>query len=107
MNNLNISLIIPLSSEGRTNVNKVDLNRDFPYIWGPTNASYSALVVDRQPETVSMINWILAKPWVLSANFHGGAVVASYPYDSQSPRPANQRILRGVVSLAPDDRVLR
>ena len=65
-----------------TNANEVDLNRDFPYIWGPTDVSNSALVADRQPEAVSMINWILAKPWVLSANFHGGAAVASYPYDT-------------------------
>jgi len=94
-------------SKGRTNSNNVDLNRDFPHIWGPTNISYSALVADRQPETVSMINWIMSKPWVLSANFHGGAVVASYPYDSLSPRPANQRTHRGLASLAPDNEVLR
>jgi len=94
-------------SEGRTNANSVDLNRDFPFIWGPTNVSYSALVTGRQPETASMINWILANPWVLSANFHGGAVVASYPYDSLSPRPAKERTLRGQESLAPDDQVFR
>ena len=94
-------------SEGRTNANNVDLNRDFPHIWGPTNISYSALVADRQPETVSMINWIMSKPWVLSANFHGGAVVASYPYDSLSPRPAHTRTHRGLASLAPDNEVLR
>ena len=90
-----------------TNANEVDLNRDFTYIWGPTDVSYSALVADRQPETVSMINWILAKPWVLSANFHGGAVVASYPYDSHSPRPAKKRKLRGQSSPSPDDGLYR
>ena len=29
----------------------------------------------------AMMNLILSFPWVLSANFHDGAVVASYPYD--------------------------
>ena len=106
---MNISLLLQVlfRSKGRLNANKVDLNRDFPHIWGPTNVSYTALVTDRQPETVGMITWSLSQPWVLSANFHGGAVVASYPYDSHSPRPARERILRGLSSPAPDRELLR
>ena len=28
-----------------------------------------------------MIDLILSEPWVISANFHDGAVVAAYPYN--------------------------
>lgn len=44
-----------------------------------------------------MMRWIKQNPFVLSANLHGGAVVASYPFDD-SPRHRN-----GLYSASPDD----
>ncbi|XP_063818320.1 carboxypeptidase N catalytic chain isoform X2 [Pseudophryne corroboree] len=78
---------------GRNNFNDVDLNRNFPDLnllmyhnekhGGPTdhlplpdNWKYSA-----EPETIATITWMQNYNFVLSANLHGGAVVANYPFD--------------------------
>ncbi|XP_063701049.1 carboxypeptidase D [Culicoides brevitarsis] len=86
---------------GRINAAGVDLNRDFP-------DRLDNLVVQklknqrRQPETIATIEWLLGNPFVLSANLHGGAVVASYPYDNSiKHRQCCEN------SLTPDDRVFK
>ncbi|MEW5807449.1 MAG: M14 family zinc carboxypeptidase [Acidobacteriota bacterium] len=61
----------------RYNANYVDLNRDFPdQFEDPVDSTEG-----RQPETAAVMNWGYAHSTLLSANFHGGAVVANYPYD--------------------------
>lgn len=71
----------PLTYFGRNNAAGVDLNRDFPDRFeNKTLQKFKARYT--QPETVSLMKWITSNPFVLSANLHGGAVVASYPFDN-------------------------
>ncbi|KAH8261915.1 hypothetical protein KR026_001673, partial [Drosophila bipectinata] len=86
---------------GRGNAAGVDLNRDFPDRLEQAYVQHYR-AQSRQPETAALANWILSKPFVLSANFHGGAVVASYPYDNSVSH--NECC---VESLTPDDKVFK
>lgn len=63
------------SGTGRYNANGVDLNRNFPDRF---HRSQGAI----QPETQAIMDWLEEYPFVLSANFHNGALVANYPYDN-------------------------
>lgn len=90
---------------GRENANDIDLNRDFPDQFknheGPGTPT-DRLVRGRQPETIAMMTWIVANPFVLSANLHGGSVVASYPYDDSM-----DHLESGKKSPSPDDGLFR
>lgn len=64
---------------GRSNANNIDLNRNFPDQYG-TNKYNEKF----EPETEAVMNWTMSIPFVLSANLHGGALVANYPFDDSA-----------------------
>ena len=71
---------------GRYNARGFDLNRNFPDVFDKTHNK------ERQPETKAVMDWIDKIPFVLSANLHGGALVASYPYDN-TPNSSKKKFL--------------
>lgn len=85
----------------RWNASGIDLNRDFPDQFVDAVNTPAG----REPETAAVMGWRADRRLVVSANFHGGALVANYPMDSNpsgasvfSPPPAPD--LDGFVSLA-------
>ncbi|CAF4706666.1 unnamed protein product [Rotaria socialis] len=64
------------STGGRNTLNNIDLNRNFPdYLGVPFPSS------NRAVETSAIMAWLHAVPFVLSANYHGGAFMINVPYD--------------------------
>nr|XP_055156473.1 carboxypeptidase N catalytic chain isoform X3 [Nyctereutes procyonoides] len=103
---------------GRNNANGVDLNRNFPdlntYIYynekhgGPNHHlplpdNWKSQV---EPETQAVIHWIRSFNFVLSANLHGGAVVANYPYD-KSLEHRVRGFRRTANTPTPDDKLFQ
>ncbi|XP_049866159.1 carboxypeptidase E-like [Pectinophora gossypiella] len=101
---------------GRTNNHSVDLNRNFPDLdaitfqfekQGISHNSHilkdlTSLTAPLEPETRSIMRWIMSIPFVLSAAMHGGDLVANYPYDeSKSGAPVSE------YSASPDDETFR
>jgi len=87
---------------GRQNANNVDLNRNFPRQFDEPQNDLRQLRAGREPETLAAMDWITRNPFVLSANLHAGAVVASYPFDDS---PSHR--ISGLYSAAPDDRTFK
>jgi len=57
-----------------------------------------------EPETLAVIKWMQNYNFILSANLHGGAVVANYPFDkSRDPRSRG----RTTYAATPDDKIFR
>ena len=98
---------------GRENANNVDLNRDFPdldrivYTRVTSRNNHLMDVVKHldhkvQPETESVMKLIMEHPFVLSANMHGGDLVANYPYDE-----SRDEMDPTEYSQSPDDETFR
>ncbi|CAG9818282.1 unnamed protein product [Phaedon cochleariae] len=101
---------------GRTNNNSVDLNRNFPdldriiFTNEEEHIDHNNHLLEQvtqlseplQPETKAVMRLIMQIPFVLSANLHGGDLVANYPFDeSRSGRQKDE------YAAAPDDDTFR
>ena len=80
------------SVHGRPNAHRVDLNRNFPDQYFKTSQNKK-----QEPETEAVMAWIKQYPFVLSANLHGGSLVANFPYDDTKSG-------HSVYSKSPDDK---
>lgn len=62
------------SGSTRANANGVDLNRNYPEVGQPAK--------NYEPEIQAMIDFASQHHFVMSANFHGGAELYNFPWDS-------------------------
>lgn len=89
------------SGTGRANANGIDLNRNFPDQYGRNKLNER-----QEPETEAVMNWTLSIPFVLSANLHGGSLVANYPYDDNAGDfLGNSRERKTSANLTPDNKI--
>lgn len=74
-----------VSGARRGNANNIDINRNFPDpVMGQHPDGYAW-----QPETQIMMNTGTQYYFNMSANYHGGAEVVNYPWDSRQARHAD------------------
>lgn len=89
VNNTEIFIMPSMNPDGsdlkqRSNANYSDLNRDFPDILKDRDS----IPMGREIEVQHVMKWQALRQFALSANFHGGTVVANYPWDSKyDPHP--------------------
>lgn len=85
VNNSEIYIMPSMNPDGsekkqRANINGADLNRNFPDLTDP-NAT-----AGRELENQHVMKFQSEHKFSLSANFHGGTIVANYPWDSTYDR---------------------
>lgn len=77
----------------RGNADWVDLNRDFPDFSTEDNQNKTD---GRAVETQAVMKWQTQRKFVLSANFHGGAEVVNYPWDTIPEKFPLYDLVRGL-----------
>lgn len=78
----------------RANAAGVDLNRNYPDPIGGIHPDGRAY----QPETLAFLNFEQTRNFVLSANYHGGAEVVNFPWDTSTSATG-----ASAVSIHPHD----
>lgn len=102
VNNTEVWICPMLNPDGyvahsRYNANGSDLNRNFPLPVGSEHPDGMAT----QPETSAVMNHGDQHSFNLSANFHGGALVANYPWDYIYPlTPDNNLFVQLALSYS-------
>ncbi|KAF7988823.1 hypothetical protein HCN44_007133 [Aphidius gifuensis] len=84
---------------GRANSRGYDLNRNFP-------DHFERVDSEVQLETKAIKEWISKTQFVLSGCFHGGALVANYPFDNISNRRSSSS-KRQEPNISPDNDVFK
>ncbi|MFP5385734.1 MAG: M14 family zinc carboxypeptidase [Bacteriovoracia bacterium] len=84
VNNTEIYIMPSMNPDGsdlkqRGNANWSDLNRNFP----DQTTDRESSPAGRQIETQAIMRFQASRKFALSANFHGGTIVANYPWDSK------------------------
>lgn len=91
-----IHILVSMNPDGaatgtRSNGNHYDLNRDFPdFSTSDNQDSFD----NRQPETQAVMKWQSEHKFKLSANFHGGAEVVNYPWDTVADRFPEETLIK-------------
>jgi hypothetical protein len=83
VNNTEIYIMPSMNPDGserrsRANAKGIDLNRNFPDMTRDRESSTAG----REVENQAVMNFQASRKFALSANFHGGTIVANYPWDS-------------------------
>ena len=98
VDNVEIWIVPSMNPDGytlyqRENASGYDLNRNFPE--GSGSNPDPNTPAGHPTEVAVIMNWSFAHSFTLAANFHGGALVANYPFDNDG--------LGSVNSPSPDD----